>query len=96
MVTHVVMFKLKDGSEANVQKAKEVLMSMQGKVEMLRYLEVGMDVLHTPRSYDLVLITKFDTMKDLDDYQVDPYHADVVKKHMGQVMESAVAVDYES
>ncbi|MCX7841833.1 MAG: Dabb family protein [Clostridia bacterium] len=95
MITHVVMFKLKDNSKENVQKAKEVLMSMDGKVEQLRHLEVGIDVLHSERSYDIVLITKFDSMKDLDAYQEHPYHVEVVKKHMHSVRESSVAVDFE-
>lgn len=96
MITHVVMFKLKDASEENLQKTREVLASMDGKIDLLRYMEVGVDVLHTQRSYDIILITRFDSMKDLDAYQVDPYHADIVKKHMHAVMESSIAVDFES
>lgn len=96
MITHVVMFKLKDTSEENLQKTKEILMSMEGKIDLLRHIEVGIDVLHSERSYDIILITKFDSMKDLDTYQEDPYHVEVVKKHMHAVRESSVAVDFES
>lgn len=96
MITHIVMFKLKDTSKANVEKTRDVLLSMKGKVDLLRYLEVGMDVLHSERSYDILLMTRFDCIDDLNAYQVHPYHVDVVKKHMHAVRETSVSVDYES
>ena len=94
MITHIVMFKLKDRSEENIKKAADVLLSMRGKIEPLRYIEVGIDFLHSDRSYDISLITKFDTAEDLDTYQEHPYHVDVVKKYMHAVREASVAVDY--
>ncbi|MBO7151844.1 MAG: Dabb family protein, partial [Clostridia bacterium] len=35
MVKHIVLFKLKDNSAENCLKAKEVLLSMEGKVPEL-------------------------------------------------------------
>lgn len=96
MITHIVMFKLKDTSKLNIEKTRDVLLSMEGKIDILRHIEVGIDVLHSERSYDIVLVTKFDSMEDLGAYQVNPYHVDVVKKHMHAVRESSVSVDYES
>lgn len=95
MIKHVVCFKLKDHSEENCLKAKEVLLSMQGKVEMLRSIEVGVDFLHSGRSFDLILITAFDSKEDLEAYQSHPYHVEVVKKHMHRVRSDSVAVDWE-
>ena len=43
MIKHVVCFKLKDGESP--EKAKEVLLSMQGNVPMLKGIEVGVDEL---------------------------------------------------
>ncbi len=95
MITHIVFFKLADRSSSNVDKARDVLMSMDGKIPQLRHLEVGIDILHTQRSYDLALVTKFDSMEDMDAYQTHPVHVDVAS-YMASVRESAVAVDYES
>ena len=92
MIKHVVCFKLKEGESA--EKAKEVLLSMEGKVPSLRGIEVGVDVLHSPRSYDLMLTVLLDDMDALAAYQKDPYHCEVVKTHMHAVMASSVAVDY--
>lgn len=94
MLKHIVCFKLKDNSLESCEKAKEVLLSMQGNVEMLRDIRVGIDVLHSERSYDLILETVLDDEEALEAYQQHPYHVQVVKKHMHAVREASVAIDY--
>ena len=68
---------------------------MKGNVPMLRDIEVGVDFLHSPRSYDIILIVTLDDKKALNDYQNDPYHCDVVKRHMHSVASSSIALDWE-
>ena len=94
MLKHIVCFKLKDNSLANCEKARDVLLSMQGNVEYLRDIKVGIDILHSERSYDLILETVLDDMDALEAYQQHPYHVSVVKKHMHAVRETSVAIDY--
>ena len=93
MIKHIVCFKLNEGESP--EKAKEVLLSMQGNVPMLRGIEVGVDFLHSARSYDVILQVLLDDERALSDYQVDPYHVSVVKKHMHAVTKTSVAVDYQ-
>lgn len=95
MLTHIVFFKLKDGSSEAVERTVQVLRNMEGQIEVLKSIEVGVDVLHSERSYDIALITKFDTLEDLDVYQVHPVHKKVIE-HMSQVRESSVCVDFIS
>ncbi len=95
MIKHIVCFKLKDNSPEECQKAKEVLLSMDGNVPQIRSIEVGVDFLHSERSYDLILQVVLDDAKALEDYQNDPYHCSVVKTHMHAVRESSVAIDYD-
>jgi len=92
MITHIVLFKLIDRS--NAKKARDVLLGMKGRIPQLRHIEAGIDVLHSERSYDLALVTKFDSMEDLKAYQAHPVHVEVLK-YMTSVRESSVAVDYE-
>ncbi|MBQ3086546.1 MAG: Dabb family protein [Clostridia bacterium] len=94
MLKHIVCFKLKDNSPENCEKAKEVLLSMQDKVDLLREIRVGIDILHSERSYDLILEVVLDDEAALEAYQQHPYHVQVVKKHMHAVRETSVAVDY--
>ncbi|MBR0121926.1 MAG: Dabb family protein [Clostridia bacterium] len=94
MIKHTVCFKLKDNSPENCEKAKQVLLSMRGNVPQLRSIEVGVDFLHSERSYDVILQVVVDDKAALDAYQKDPYHCSVVKPHMHAVRETSVAVDF--
>lgn len=92
MFTHVVMFKLKNPKDS--EKAKEILLSMEGKIKELKYLEVGVDILHSNRSYDVILITRFDSREDMDKYQVSDYHVNYVLKNLKPMIEASIAGDY--
>jgi hypothetical protein len=93
MITHVVLFKLKNPSPENLQKSKEVLLNMEGKIPELREITVGIDLLRSPRSYDIALITKFASMEELNRYQVNPLHQEVIA-YFATVRESSVSVDF--
>jgi hypothetical protein len=94
MITHIVLFKLKDRSTESIDRTVQVLRNMEGKIDALRHLEVGTDVLHSERSYDIALVTKFDSMEALQAYQVHPVHKLVIE-HIATVREASVSVDYE-
>ncbi len=94
MLTHIVLFKLKDRSVANVARAADVLRAMQGTVPNLRALEVGINVLESDRAYDIALLTRFDSLAAMQEYQVHPNHVRVVE-YMRGVMETSASVDYE-
>ncbi len=93
MIKHIVCFKLREGE--SVDKAIEVLKSMEGKVPSALKIEVGKDFLHSARSYDIILQVTIENREMLNVYQNDDYHCSVVKKHMHAVVESSVAVDYD-
>ena len=95
MIKHTVCFKLKDNSPEECNKAAEILRSMEGNVELLRGIEVGVDFLHSPRSYDIILQVVLDDEKALEEYQKDEYHCSVVKKHMHAVAQTSVAIDFK-
>ncbi|MHB1314149.1 MAG: Dabb family protein [Christensenellales bacterium] len=94
MLKHVVCFKLKNPTQENCQKAREVLLSMKGNVEMIRDIQVGIDLLHSERSYDIILQVELDNLDALKAYDTHTYHVNVVKKHMHGVREASIAVDY--
>ena len=95
MIAHIVLFKLKESHAENAAAVKDMLLSMNGKVPMLRHLEAGVDLIRSERSYDVALYTKFDTLADLQTYQIHPYHAGTVVPFMKENCASIVAADYE-
>lgn len=95
VITHMVLFKLKDRSPASVERTAQVLRDLEGRIDVLQSIEVGVDVLHSHRSYDIALTTKFASLEDLQAYQVHPEHQKVIQ-HIAAAGESSVSVDYES
>lgn len=96
MITHIVFFKLGDPSPDNIAATRNRLLSMSGKIPGIRHFEVGIDVVRSERSYDLALVTRFDSLADLKAYQEHPLHAGEVVPHLKSVCSSIIAVDYES
>jgi hypothetical protein len=95
MFTHIVFFKFNEPKAQHAEAGKKLLLAMEGKIPQLRQLEVGADLLHTGRSYDLALITRFDNQKDMDTYQVHPYHVNEVLAKLKPMLKDSAAVDYE-
>lgn len=95
MIKHIVCFRLADKSEESKKKAKEILLSMKGNVDTVKDIEVGTDFLCSDRSYDVILQVTLNSRDELDIYQNDKYHCDVVKEYMHKVAVSSIAVDYD-
>jgi hypothetical protein len=95
MVTHIVMWKLKDRSLENARRVQALLAGMRGKIPGMLELEAGVDYAHSERSCDVALITRHESREALDAYQVHPVH-EQVKKLVLEAREASVAVDFES
>ena len=95
MIKHIVMWKFKDDVvEADKLEMKRQLESLKGVVPSLLQIEVGMDVVGTDASMDMVLTTTFHSLSDLQAYAEDPAHLRVVEFVKPLVAERAL-VDYE-
>lgn len=94
-LTHSVLFKLHDPQPATLAEAMARLRGLVGQVPSLRQLEVGADVLHTGRSYDLALIARFDDRAGLEAYQTHPAHVAVLT-YLRSITAASVAVDFEA
>ncbi|MBR2968071.1 MAG: Dabb family protein [Clostridia bacterium] len=91
MVKHVVMYRLKDKSNADEMIAR--FNSMRGKIDVLRSLCAGKDEIKSARAYDVALICEFDSMEDLEIYASHPVHLPV-KEYVHSVIEEAHSVDF--
>ena len=98
MINHVVLFKLKEYSPKEKNEAiielKTLLERLKDKIDVVKFLEVGVNYELEAKSYDLVLLSHFETLEDLDEYRVHPEHLKVVKR-IGETTVSRAAVDYE-
>lgn len=94
MIKHIVLLKLKDPSAENIELAKTKLLSMKGKIDILKNIEVGVDFLGSERSMDVVLLTDFESKEDLQAYAVHPVHVPVIQA-LKELCEYTKAIDYE-
>lgn len=94
MFTHIVLFKLKESTIENLEFVAKTLLSMNGKIEELKHLEVGVDVVRSDRSYDVGIITRFDNKEDYLAYDVNEFHVEKVKKVIGPYLEGSETLDF--
>ena len=94
MIRHIVLFKIKDEFKDEIPQLVENIYGMKGRIEVMLDLEAGEDVLHSDRSYDLGLVTVFDSMESFQAYQTHPVHMPV-RKRMHEVRSASVSCDFE-
>ena len=69
MIKHVVMFKFKPEAAADERRdAINDLGQLPNKIAIIRQFEIGEDVLHSPRSWGLSLVSTFDDLDALQTY----------------------------
>lgn len=96
MIKHIVCWQLQeDNKQQNAQVIKNALEDLNGKIEGLIHLEVGVNTPNTPENnWDIVLYSEFDSLEALNNYQVHPLH-----KVAGAIIKpltlNRVCVDYE-
>lgn len=94
MFTHIVLFKVKEPTVENLEFLKKTFLSMEGNIKELKQLEVGIDVIRSDRSYDIAIITRFDSKEDYLAYDVDEFHVEKVKKVIGPYLEGSKTIDF--
>lgn len=94
MFSHVVMFKLKERTQQQAEELKAKLDALPAIITEIKSFEVGINVVKSDRAYDVVLISKFDSLETMQAYQVHPNHQEVLA-YVREVTDGIVAVDYE-
>ena len=98
MIKHIVMWTLKDeaagGTAAeNASKMKEMLENLNGKIEVLKHLEVSAEIFEAVPDCSVVLYSEFDSKEDLHTYAVHPLHQECVA-FIKQIVSSRSVIDY--
>ena len=97
MINHVVLFKLREFPEEEkiqvIAELKGMLLALKDKISEVKYIEVGENYELDAKSYDLALLSHFESLEDLDKYRVHPEHLKVVER-IGQTTVARAAVDF--
>jgi hypothetical protein len=99
LIKHIVFWRLNDSAygndkKANAQILKDKLLAMEGKVNGLLKVEVGLDFSNEKDSCDVALYSEFENKEALHQYQIHPDH-EAIKKWLGEVRNERRVVDYE-
>jgi len=99
MIKHIVFWKLKDEALGNDKATnaliiKEKLEGLNGQIEGLLKLEIGIDFVSGPMSGDVALYSEFASKEALEFYQEHPKHK-AVQSFVTEVRSDRMVVDYE-
>ncbi len=99
MIKHIVMWKLKDFAEGqtkaeNAMLIKNKLEQLNEKLDIIKYLEVGINNNLSNEDFDAVLISEFLTDEDLQAYLIHPLHVEIAE-FVKQVRTDRAVVDYK-
>ena len=94
MLKHVVMFKFKESTgQAERVGLLAQLETLKDNIDCIRDLQIGLDLLHTARSWDGVLIVTLDDLEALQVYADHPFHVPI-KQAVARLADVAT-VDFE-
>ncbi|MDD5544310.1 MAG: Dabb family protein [Acidobacteriia bacterium] len=95
MIRHIVLFKYKSETPApRRQDFVRMLRALPRQIPGIQAAEVGEDVMHKERSFDVALIFTFGDRAALDAYTPHPAHQQVVEESH-RINERVVSVDFE-
>lgn len=96
MLQHYVFLKYRDGTDGtHVQTFCDRMLALRETIPGIHHLEIGRDELHDARSWDLVLIMRFESVTALRAYQSHAAHLAVMAFNAPFVA-SVASVDFSS
>ncbi|HTR36737.1 MAG TPA: Dabb family protein [Bryobacteraceae bacterium] len=96
MLQHYVLIKFKKGTSAeHIGEFCKRMLALPTAISSIEHLEIGRDILHDARSWDLILIMRFASTEALRGYQQHPEHLRLMAFNQPSVADVA-SVDFES
>jgi len=99
MIKHIVLIKLR--KDQPHQKTNELLGQLKykldelpSKIDLIKTYETGINISSSANAFDLVLISTFNSIEDLNIYREHPDHVKVLN-YINEVKEDIKVVDYE-
>ena len=96
MLQHYIVIKYQKGtSDVHIAEFCRRMLDLRASIAVIQHLEIGRDILHDDRSWDLILMMRFASTSDLRHYQQHPEHQKVMAFNQPFVANVA-SVDFES
>ncbi|MNB95096.1 Stress responsive A/B Barrel Domain protein [compost metagenome] len=91
MIVNYLLLKLKDRSPEHAKHIQTVLLGMNGIIDVLLDVQAETNVRPGLAAYDLILITRFASLADMEEYLIHPAHQ-AVAKIIGTALEMQASV----
>jgi hypothetical protein len=98
MHRHIILFKLKESAispegKKMAETMKRELEKLKNSIDVIKKLEVGINVVDVPHAYDVVLTVDFDQPEYFEIYKTHPAHQAFIEFNKNYSVSKA-AVDY--
>mgnify|MGYP000131392628 CR=1 FL=1 len=95
MIRHIVIFKFKpEVPQSDRDGFLEMLRALPAKISEIVDFEAGFDVIHSPRAFDLALVSSYADLDALDRYAKHEHHLPVIARAK-EICEQVASVDFE-
>ena len=95
MLQHYILIKFKKGAgDEHIREFSRRMLALRTAISSIEHLEIGRDILHDSRSWDLILIMHFPSTEALRSYQQHPEHLRLMAFNQPSVADVA-SVDFE-
>jgi hypothetical protein len=94
MIVSTIMLKLGEGTDKNISAIKQKLLAMKEEIKQIKELVVETNIRSGVTSHDVLMIAKYASMQDFDEYVSHPFHVNVGKQ-VQEVCKQIASVCYE-
>ena len=99
MIKHIVMLKLKACKNAEdkllvLEKVQSALKKLPNKIPEIQFYEIGANISKSKNAFDIVLLSDFNNLEELDKYRKHPEHVKVLGI-IKETTENIAVTDYE-
>ena len=94
MIVNNLLLRLKNRDADSIKKTQDLLLGMKGKIEVLLDLQAETNIRQGHSAYDIMLITKFKSMEDMETYLAHPVHLEAAQ-YIVSVLDAQASVCFE-
>ncbi len=90
MLQHYILIKFKTGTaNEHIAEFCRRMLALRNTISSIEHLEIGRDILHDARSWDIILIMRFASIEAWRSYQQHPDHLRVMQFNQPSVADVA-------
>ncbi len=95
MIRHLIFLKFKpETTENNIKAIEAGLAALPAAIPEIESFEFGRDLVHSERSFDFALVSRFRDLDALKRYQLHPAHQEILVQ-VRAACAHILAVDYQ-